>query len=268
MEESGMILRHRVTVAALKFFVLLGVFCAFSGQSYADKAPGFNEEGISAFEEGDYEASLEYFTDALVERPESPLLKYNRGTALAAMGKTEEALSELQDAASGFEKPEHAAAAHYNSATLLLNENKLPEAIDEFKSALKLDHDSEDIRHNLELAVRKMQQQQQQQQDQQQEGEQEKEESGENQQEKQDQEQQNQEQDQQQDGQSESQPPDSREEPSEQTQQASSQQPMESRPMTEEEAQRLLDALNDEEEKSQSQRFMEMRSTIRPGDDW
>ena len=240
---------------------------------FADKAAAANKQGIKAFNEQKFEESVDHFTEALVESPETPELKFNRGTALSALGKTEEAAGELLSSASRFENKEQSAAAHYNAGNAFLAANNVEAAIQEYKQAVKLDQVPEDIRHNLELALRKLNQQKQsQEQDKENsENQEKKDEEKKDEQDKQDQ-QNDQEEKEEQDKQDEQQsdktqsPEDGK--PQDQNEQPSNQQQNEEKPMTQEEAKRLLNAINDEEKRALSQRYMQMKSDMRQGDDW
>ena len=163
--------------------------------THADKASKLNKKGIESFKENNLEESARFFTEALVERPDSPDLRFNRGTALSATDKKDEAVNELEKAAQTFEKEELSAAAHFNAGNTFFATEDLNEAIESYKKAVKLDQSSRDIRHNLELAVRKLQEQQQQQQQEKQDNKQEKDDSDEQQQEDQEQEKENEEKD-------------------------------------------------------------------------
>jgi tetratricopeptide (TPR) repeat protein len=249
------------------WIILLTVFALSAANSNADRASSANKKGIEAFDNQNFEKSVEQFTEALVDRPDSPELKYNRGTALSMLNKTDEALKELLSAASGLEKGTQSASAHFNAANTLFTANNLEAAIEEYKEAIKLDQVSEDFRHNLELAVRRLNRQQQEQ-DQQQNQEKEKQENGEDEtkQDKKEQEEEKQQEEEEKQSDQTQDPEDG--EQKDQNQQPSQQQDNEVMPMTPEDAQRLLDAINDEEKKALSQRYMQMKTNMRPGDDW
>jgi len=206
--------------------------------AHADKAARLNDQGIESYNENDHEESVRSFTEALVERPDSPELRFNRGTALSAAGKTDEAVTELERAADTFGRSDLSAAA--------------------------LDQSSKDIRHNLELAVRMLEQQQQQQEN----SEENKDEENKDQQdENQDSsDQKNEQEENKEQDQNQSQEDQEREQNEDQNQP----QPQESepQPMTPEEAQRILDAMNDEEKEAFELRKMMMKETMRQGDDW
>lgn len=242
-----------VTVTFMLLATLLSL--AFSmtaiAPAHADKAYTSNESGIKTYESGNYQESADHFTEAAVERPDSPDIKFNLGTALSGKKETDEALRQLGTAAEGFNDTGKKAAAHFNAGNARFLTGDLEGAIDDYIRAVKLDQQSEDIRFNLERAVRKLKEQEkQQQQDKDSEQEQKKDEEQED--EEQESKTKNTDQQEQQDDQ----------------QQESDQQQSEDQLMTPEEAQRLLDALNDEEKKTLSLRSMKMKQEMRQGDDW
>ena len=218
----------------------------------ADISSSSNKKGIDSYNKSNYEESVKNFTDALVEQPDSPVLKYNLGTTLSELGKKEESLRELSSAAKGSDNDELTSSAHFNAGNTLFRSNDFEKAINEYNEALKHDQSSKDIRHNLELAARKLQDQQQQKKENNKEENKDdkKKDAQENQNKKpEDEEQKDKEQ-------------------KNQQQQEPHQQKSEDRPMTQEEAQRLLDAINNEEEKVLSLRRMKMKADMRQGDDW
>jgi len=239
-------MKHIIIIITL---VILSV--AGSTYSHADKAFSANEKGIRAFNDKKYDESAEQFTEAAVDRPDSPELKFNLGTALSEKNETEDALKQLNSAADGFSEPKRKAAAYYNAGNTRFLAGDLEGAISEYVRAVKLDQESEDIRFNLERAICKLKEQEKQQQNKDNDSDQKKEEEQQEEEEKKsktdntDQEQQE-----------------------DQQQQQSDQQESEDRQMTPEEAQRILDALSDEEKKTLSLRRMQMEQEIDQGDDW
>jgi tetratricopeptide (TPR) repeat protein len=229
------------------FQVALFMVClAFSGTALADKAASYNRKGIQAYKEKKYEESVQQFTEALIERPDTPELKFNRGTGLAGLGKKDEAVTELNSAAGMFNQSEQAAAAHFNAGNALLAAEDLEGALEQYRRAVKLDQGSKDIRHNLELALRKLSEQ--------------KKDQSPKENDKKD--------DQKKDQQKNQSPNQNKQQQQNKEQQQSRQQNSDLRPMTREEAERLLDAINDEEKKSLSLRNQQMKSRVQIGDDW
>ena len=231
------------------FFTLIAGAAALPLLARADRAAELNEQGIRAYTEEHYDESIRQFTEALVERPDQTELHFNRGTALSAAGKSEEAVSELGKAADGFQDPANAAAAHFNAGNTLILMDESEAAVDSYKEALKLDQMSRDIRKNLELTLRMLQ-------DQQQEQEQEQQSGGDQQ-----------EQDQ---PASDDNPGEENESPDDQNAPAESQEEdrEENPPMDIEDAQRILDAMRDEEKQTFEQRRMMMQEALNPRDDW
>ncbi len=229
---------------------------------YADKAARLNKDGIDAYVNENHEESVQYFTEALVDRPESPELRFNRGTALSAAGRNDEAVRELDRAAEIFEQRDLAAAAHYNAGNTYFKAGNLEDAIEEYKRAVKLDQSSKDIRHNLELALRMLDQQQKQQQQKNEQNQENRDQQDESQNasdresEHKGNEQQNQAR------------PREEQKQDQQENQNRPQQESEQQPMTPEEAQRILDAMNGEEKEAFDLRKMMMKETMRQSDDW
>jgi len=213
---------------------------------WADKAAAYNRKGIQEYKAKQYEASVQQFTEALIERPDTPELQFNRGTGLSALGKKDEAITELNTAARGFKDTGRTAAAHYNAGNALLASEEIEKALEQYRQAVKLDQDSEDIRHNLELALRKLREQ--------------KKDQSAKENDKKD--------DQKKDQQKNQSPNQNQQQQQNKEQQQSQQKDSDLRPMTREEAERLLNAINDEEKKSLSLRNQQMKSRVQAGDDW
>ena len=236
--------------------------------SRADKASKLNKKGIEAYRKNNLDESKKLFTEALVEKPDSPHIRFNRGTALSTLGKSEEAISELERSANTFTGRDFSAAAYFNAGNTFFAADNLQGAIEEYKKAVKLDQSSLDIRHNLEFALRKLQEQQQQQQQQQNDDKKKKEDSQTNDEQNIDNDKEN---DQKQD-EDENKDRDSRNDEQkredDQQQQQQQQQVNENKEqaMSKEEAERLLDAIDDEEKKAFELRKMMMQSEVEQGD--
>lgn len=231
----------------LSAVLILALGLLAAGNAVADKAASSNRKGIRAYTDKKYEESAGRFTEALVERPDTPELRFNLGTALSAQGKKDAAMNELMTAARGLGSGDKAAAAHFNAGNLLYASGDYQGAVESYKKAVKLDQKSPDIRHNLELAVRKL-------------NDQKKDPSN-----KDNQQQKNGDRDNSQKNKSQNQ---NQNKQQNQEQQQSQQQNSELKPMTKDEAQRLLNAINDDEKKSLSLRHQQMKTQVRQGDDW
>lgn len=239
-------------ILADAMFVLI-LSASLSVPVHADNAPKLNADGIDAYRDGDIETSVRKFTEALVERPEAPELRFNRGTALSVAGQTEEAVTELLRAAGAFEDSALTAAARFNAGNTQLAAGNAEAAVEEYRQAIMLDQSAEDYRKNLEIALRQQQQQQQEQQDDdQQEDQQEQSEEQQDQQQPEEQEDQSEQQDQQQ----------------QQPQQTDQEQQQEQQPLTPEQARQLLDAMQNEEDEAFELKRQMIQEAMKPGDDW
>lgn len=117
--------------------------------------------GRQAWKQGDYPKALERFGAAAQLRQEDERALYNLADALVAAGQVDEALPLLQVLGNNPASP-LAAAARYNLGNALFLKQDFAGAVDAYRRALELVPGDEDARRNLELALRRLQQQQQQ----------------------------------------------------------------------------------------------------------
>ena len=69
------------------FQFLIIVFMILPSQiSFADKAAKLNNNGIKSYNEQNLEESIEHFTEALIERPDSPEIRFNRENSAFCRG--------------------------------------------------------------------------------------------------------------------------------------------------------------------------------------
>jgi Ca-activated chloride channel homolog len=263
---SSLILHPRLFTRSFLFLTGFLLFVQ-PGFVFADKASSYNKKGIKAYNNKQYEESVKQFTEALIQRPDSPDLKFNRGTALSLSGKQDEALSELHSAAGDFQSKNLSAAALFNAGNTLFTAGDYQGALEEFKKAVKLDQVSRDIRYNLDLAAHKLNQQEQKKKEQEggkQNQDQSKNQDQQNQQNKDSKEKNNRQSDEQKNKNENRQ----KDQNQDQQEQKSDQQKSDYQPMTREEAERLLNAMNDEERKSLSLRNKQLMTPTGKGDDW
>lgn len=140
-----------------------------------------------AFAEGDAERAVEASRQALALDPDDPRLGYNLGTAQLAAGDLDAAGTTLAATAAVLEDapaaPELETAVSYNLGNALLAGERLEQAIAAYETALRHDPDHAAAKHNLELALERLEEQQAEQERQDQDAEdQEQEQDGEQQQ--------------------------------------------------------------------------------------
>ena len=204
-----------------------------------------------------YDAALEAYQSAAKDRPEDVISRYNLGAALYQKKQFEEAADEFRRSLDA-SNPIHQAQGYYNLGNAQVQLNDIEGAIRSYKSALRLNPTDLDAKHNLELALEKLQQKSQQnrsesgdegkdqqQQDQQQQNQ---DQQDRNEQAPDQQDQENPAKSEQQQNQESSKQEAASEESSPQPEQGATQQPVE---MSEEDAIRLLEAIKDNEKEIQ-----------------
>lgn len=225
------------------------------------------EDGNRLYAEEKYDEANNKYRDALIDNPESPIVNFNIGDVLYKKRNFEEALKSFEKATSADDILLQG-KSYYNMGNSLYKMGEMPESIVMYKKALELNPNDEDAKYNLEYVRAQLkdqaQDQSQQNQDQQQQQEQQ-DQQQQQQQQSQDQSQENQEQDEQQ--QQEPQQNQS-EEQQEQQQQEQDQQAGQEQEISKEDAQRILDALDkDEQDLLRKQRAKKPGRAYR-GKDW
>jgi len=251
------VLTRPAAVLALAVAALLLIPDASRGS-----ASGEVRRGNKAYRQERYEEALEAYRRAQLEDPDLAPLHFNIGNVHYRRERWDEALKEFELSQAGGDSA-LSARAFYNTGNTLFRQQNLPAAAEAYKSSLELDPADMDARYNLELVTKLIEQQQGQQQQQQQQQEQDQEQDQEQGQQEQQQEQEEQsssdqqeqqreeeqEQEQQQEKQQEQEQ--QQDEPSREDQEAPQPQPGE---MTPEEAAQLLNAIREQEEKTQEER--------------
>lgn len=237
-------------------------------------------EGNRLYEEGRYAEAHAKYLEALLEAPDSPIIRFNDGNALYQGQDYESALESFRAAVESGD-PQLAAAAWYNLGNTLYRQGALPESLEAFKQALRADPADVDAKHNLERVLEQMQQQQEQQQQQgdgeddqedDQENEEQQPESGGQDQDQQDQPQLEPEQQEPEDEQDPNRNPEQSPRPDPEQNPDESEQPQEGvtpppGEMTREEAERLLNAIQEDQDEVNRQPRVPARGT-RPRRDW
>lgn len=264
--------RPRSVIAALP--VLAALAGAAPGELAGQAGRAETREGNRLYGEGRFAEAHEKYLEALLEAPDSPIIRFNDGSALYQGENYESALESFRAAVESGD-PEVAADAWYNLGNTLYRQGALPESLEAFKQALRTNPADTDAKHNLERVLQQMQEQEQQQQQQGDGG------SDDENQEENEQQPQGGEQDRQQNPQDRDQPEqDPDQDPTEQPDQEPNpqQNPDESEPqprdaapppgeMTREEAERLLDAIQEDQDEVNRQPRTPARGT-RPRRDW
>ena len=238
----------------------LAVFFLNTGQLWRDKTSRKNAEGNDLYQQKNYGGALEKYIEAGGKQHQSEL-SYNIGNTLYQQKKYPEAIKELEKSVSGSYQALNQ-KIYFNRGNSFYQMGQYPQAIESYQKALELDPKDRDAKHNLELALRKIEENPQQQKQQKDSS------SKENQQE------QNQQSDQQKQpsrpqpqNQSEQQKP--KAEPKQNEAQPNQPQRAEQKPgMDPKEALRILDAINNQEKKEQRKQVLKIQRQHISGRDW
>jgi Ca-activated chloride channel family protein len=137
--------------AALVLAALLPLLGAWSPLAHSNRAV---ESGNASLKAGKAEEALAAYDKALAEAPNDPGVHYNRGNALFALSRFEEASSELLRATQSA-APALRPAAFYNLGNSYFKNDKFDDAIAAYRHSLALDPANERAKWNLELALQK-----------------------------------------------------------------------------------------------------------------
>jgi tetratricopeptide (TPR) repeat protein len=137
--------RLKTAVALLMAMVTSGV--------YAQGEKTIIKEGNDAYKKADYPAAVQAYGKVVEKNAANATAQYNLGNALYKSEKTEEAIAAYDKSVPQLSKPVEKGNAWYNKGVVFQNNKQLPECIDAYKTALKLDPDNEDARQNLQKAL-------------------------------------------------------------------------------------------------------------------
>ena len=115
-------------------------------------------KGNKHYKEGDYDKAEAAYQKALSKK-QDPVAQYNLGNTLYKKEKTADAIRSFEETAANTTEAELKAKALYNKGVLYHKDNKLNDAIEAYKQALRLTPADEEIRKNLQLALRAKKQQ-------------------------------------------------------------------------------------------------------------
>lgn len=236
----------------MKYTILLVMALLMLGPGDGKKK---GRQGNAQYVQEQYEEAAATYRDGITSVQEngpgavhSGLLN-NLGAALYRSGDAEQAGIAFATAARMAMSPEDLVRANYNAGNAAFDTQQLEQSLEHYRRALLNDPSNADAKFNYEFVKRKLeeQQQQQQQQDQQEQNE-DNQEQNENEQQNQDGEQNEEQQDEQQQDQQQQNSDEQSQQEQDQQQQEQEQQQEDPTQLSEEEAQRILQALENEEE--------------------
>lgn len=119
----------------------------------AQDAAHFIREGNHFYKKGQMAEAIEAY-DKAIDSKHQYIALMNKGNALYRQKKYDEAINIYQQAASPANKDKLIrSGAYYNSGVVYSNQKKVPESIEEYKAALRLNWQDEKARENLQKAL-------------------------------------------------------------------------------------------------------------------
>ncbi len=210
------------------YYLILVVFLSTSSAfMYAQSDNQLIRKGNKEFEQENYQDAEIYYRRALEENPNNSKALYNLANSLYRQGRFDESINILDGLSQMELEKINRSDVYHNLGNAQLGAQQIRESIDSYKNALKLDPGDHDTRYNLAYAMNLLDEMEQQQQDDPENGEDEQDQEQEQEQPEQD-------------------------EGGEQPPEQDEQQPMPDQ-ISQEDAERILDALNQMEQKIQEE---------------
>jgi Ca-activated chloride channel family protein len=134
--------------------MLILMLPALSGWEMLRRRSASIEAGNGHMKTGKPEEALTEYDKAIAELPADPGAHFDRGTALAALSRFDEAAQEFLRATEAKDTPLKS-QAFYNLGNAFFKKDKFKEAVEAYKRALTLDPHDARAKWNLEIALRK-----------------------------------------------------------------------------------------------------------------
>ena len=139
-----------------------------SVSTFAQTDRQYLRQGNKQFNAGDYANAEVSYRKAIEKNPRNPQAIYNLGNALMAQKKDSASIEQFQNAARLETNPLRKYQSFHNIGVICQSHKMYGEAIESYKSALRLNPDDDETRYNLVLCKHQKQKQDQKKQDQQQ----------------------------------------------------------------------------------------------------
>lgn len=142
----------------------LALLCtaAASAQKYPER--GLVRRGNRAFDRERYDRSIEHYTRAAAAAPDSFEAAYDLSSALYRTERFEEAAAALEPLAADTARTAgERAAAYYNLGNAQFRQEKYAEALESYKNSLRIDPSDQEAKYNYAYTKRLLEQQQQEQ---------------------------------------------------------------------------------------------------------
>ncbi len=154
-----------VRLVLLMIISLSSFLLPLSSMAQTDRQ--YIREGNKLFRSGDYPNAEVSYRKAIEKNPKNPQAAFNLGNALMAQKKDSAAVMQFDSATKLETNPMRKAKAYHNVGVICQSHKMYGEAIEAYKSALRLNPNDNETRYNLVLCKHQQQKQQQNQQNQQ-----------------------------------------------------------------------------------------------------
>ena len=161
-------LLKRVSFFGTKKRVVTAVMLLMAVSTYAQTDRQYLRQGNKQYNAGDYANAEVSYRKAIEKNPRNPQALYNLGNALMAQKKDSASIEQFQNAAKLETNPMRKYQSFHNIGVICQTHKMYGEAIEAYKSALRLNPNDDETRYNLVLCKHQKQKQDQNKQDQQQ----------------------------------------------------------------------------------------------------
>lgn len=144
--------------------IILLMLATFAGFSQGEK--GHIVKGNQLYKQKAFDQAANEYKKATEKNEKSAEAQFNLGNALYKSKKPFDAMQAFKGAYENSADKNVKSKAAYNQGVLLTRQQKLPECIEEYKGALRLNPGDVEARENLQKALNELKKQQQQQQNQ------------------------------------------------------------------------------------------------------
>lgn len=156
---------ERIPQARLILLLVMSLTsCLLPLTSSAQTDRQYIRQGNKQFRSGDYPSAEVSYRKAIEKNPKNPQAVFNLGNALMAQKKDSAAVQQFESATKLETNPLRKAKAYHNMGVVCQSHKMYGEAIEAYKSALRLNPADDETRYNLVLCKHQQQKQQQNQQ--------------------------------------------------------------------------------------------------------
>lgn len=143
--------------------IVLILIAAASMDAYSQTDGKFVRKGNGDYKDGNFQQAEVEYRKALEKNPQSYKADYNLGNALYRQKQYDAAASRYAGLAEKGKDKKEISRYYYNLGNTMYENQKYKESVEAFKNALRNDPNDMDAKHNLQLALRMLNEQKQQQ---------------------------------------------------------------------------------------------------------